>query len=177
MWQSVYIINPVGGENVTPWVPGSTYQDLEFNAEFQDSAGYTLPNPSPKTNSISTVAGVQGPLYKWVRINAVSEKSLGIDIDANGLDNTPLYYDSNLSKLVANGSGGAQQVLEITSFAVLPNGSQKMLQYLVALLPANIPYFPSGPSFPAPLTIAAPPGGGRRFTPPSPPSHPSSHAS
>jgi len=177
MGQPVYIINPVGGENVTPWVPGSTYQDLEFNAEFQGSAGYTLPNPSPKTNSISTVAGVQGPLYKWVRINAVSEKSLGIDIDANGLDNTPLYYDSNLSKLVANGSGGAQQVLEITSFAVLPNGSQKMLQYLVALVPANIPYFPSGLSFPAALTIAGPPGGGVVFTPPSAASNPSYYVS
>src|SRR5260370_39546373 len=109
MGQPVYIINPVGGENVTPWVPGSTYQDLEFNAEFQGSAGYTLPNPSPKTNSISTVAGMQGPLYKWVRIKAVSEKSLVIAIDANGLYNTPLYYDSNLSKWSVNGCGGAQQ--------------------------------------------------------------------
>src|SRR5258708_25637742 len=172
MTQPFYISNPVGGENVTPWVPGSTYQDLEFNAEFQGSAGYTLPNPSPKTNSISTVAGVQGPLYKWVRINAVSEKSLGIDIDANGLDNTPLYYDSNLSKLVANGSGGAQQVLEITSFAVLPNGSQKMLHYLVALVPANLPYFPSVLSFPAVRTVPEPPRRGVLFTPPPPASNP-----
>jgi len=156
MGQPVYIINPVGSETVAPWDPASTYADLEFNQEFQSSTGYSLPNPSPKTNSLSTVAGVQGPLYKWVRINAVSEKAIGVDVDADGLDNTPLYYDSNLSRLVATGSGGAQQVFEITSFAALPNGSQKILQYLVALAPANIPSFPSGLSFPAALTIAGP---------------------
>src|SRR5258708_9206581 len=171
MGQPVYIINPVGGEVVAPWDPASTYPDLEFNAEFQASTGYSLPNPSPKVNSISTVAGVLGPLYKWVRINAISEKAIGVDVDADGLDNTPLYYDSNLSKLVGNPSGGAQQVLEITSLAVLPNGSQKMLQYLVALVPANIPSFPSGLTFPAALTIAGPAGGGAGFTPPTAPSN------
>src|SRR5258708_4310517 len=177
MGQPVYIINPVGGEVVAPWDPASTYPDLEFNAEFQASTGYSLPNPSPKVNSISTVAGVLGPLYKWVRINAISEKAIGVDVDADGLDNTPLYYDSNLSKLVGNPSGGAQQVLEITSLAVLPNGSQKMLQYLVALVPANIPSFPSGLSFPAALTIAGPAGGGAGFTPPTAPSNPSYYVS
>jgi len=167
MGQPVYIINPVGSETVAPWDPASTYPDLEFNQEFQTSTGYSLPNPSPRTNSLSTVAGVPGPLYKWVRINAVSEKAIGVDVDADGLDNTPLYYDSNLSRLVATGSGGAQQVFEITSFAVLPNGSQKILQYLVALAPANIPSFPSGLSFPAALTIAGPSTGGVVFTPPT----------
>src|SRR6266851_2266908 len=180
MGQPVYIINPVGGEVVAPWDPASTYPDLEFNAEFA-SAGYTLPNPSPNVNSLSTVAGIQGPLYKWVRINAISEKAIGVDIDGDGLDNTPLYYDSNLSKLVANSSGGAQQVLEITSLAVLPNGSQngsqKMLQYLVALVPANIPGFPSGLSFPAALTIAGSPGGGVVFTPPKAAGNPSYYVS
>ncbi len=116
-----------------------------------------------------------------MRINAISEKAIGVDIDGDGLDNTPLYYDSNLSKLVANSSGGAQQVLEITSLAVLPNGSQngsqKMLQYLVALVPANIPGFPSGLSFPAALTIAGSPGGGVVFTPPKAAGNPSYYVS
>jgi len=165
MGQPVYIINPVGGEVVAPWDSASAYPDLEFSTEF----GAAPPNPSPSTNSISTVAGVQGPLYKWVRINAISEKTINVDVDADGLDNSPLYYDSNLSKLAANGSGGAQQVLEITSLAVLPNGSQKMLQYLVALVPANIPGFPSGLTFPATLTLAgsSTPGFGVAFTPPT----------
>ncbi len=166
MGQPVYIINPVGSENVAPWDPSSTYPDTEFNLEFQISTGYSLPNPSPRTNSLSTVAGVRGPLYKWVRINAISEKSLLLDVDADGTkDNSPLYYDSALSKLNTTQTGG--QVFEITSFAILPNGSQKMLQYLVALIPAKLPSFPSGLSFPAALTIAGSSTNGVAFSPPT----------
>jgi hypothetical protein len=155
MGHPVYIINPVGSETVAPWDPGSTYPDREFNPEFL-SSGFSLPNPSPSTTSVSTVAGVQGPLYKWVRINAVSEKSLNLDVDSDGTkDDSELYYDSTQSKLRTNSAGGAQQVFEITSFAVLPNGSQKLLQYLVALVPVNFPDFSTGLlSFPAALTIA-----------------------
>src|SRR5260370_18002852 len=92
MGQPVYIINPVGGEVVAPWDPTSTYPDLEFNLEFQISTGYSLPNPSPSTNSLSTVAGVLGPLYKWVRINAISEKTINVNVNADGsLHKTPLY--------------------------------------------------------------------------------------
>jgi len=128
----IYIINPVSGETVAPWDPGSTYPDTEFNPEFS-SSGYSLPNPSPSTPSLSTVAGVQGPLYKWVRINAVSEKSLNLDVAP---------YDGTQLNVTNSGA----QVLEITSLAVLPNGSQKLLQYLVA---------PTGPdlSFPSALTL------------------------
>jgi hypothetical protein len=134
----VYIINPVGGENVTPWVPGSTYADGQYNTEFASA----VPNPSPNTLSVSTVAGIQGPSYKWVRINAISENSLNLDVDSDGIrDNKELYYDSVSSKLTTSASGTAQQVFEITSFAVLPNGSQKMLQYLATPTPITLPPF------------------------------------
>jgi hypothetical protein len=135
----VYIINPVGGEVVAPWDPTSLYPDTEFNQEF-GSSGYTLPNPSPSTPSLSTVAGVQGPMYKWVRINAVSEKSLNLDVAPfEGIlshSKTVFYDGTQLNDVLSGG-----QVFEITSFAVLPNGSQKMLQYLVAptLLGLNLP--------------------------------------
>jgi hypothetical protein len=146
-----YIINPVTGENVAPWAPGSNYPDTEFNPEFL-SSGFTLPNPSPSTNSVSTVAGIQGPSFKWVRINAVSEMSLNLDVDNDGNKDktTPIYYDTVNSKLNTTYTG--YQVFEITSFAVLPNGSQKLLQYLVAPLPINLPGVPLA-SLPA-LTIA-----------------------
>jgi hypothetical protein len=75
----IYIINPAGGETVAPWDPTSLYPDNEFNQEF-GSSGFSLPNPSPSTPSLSTVAGIQGPMYKWVRINAVSEESLNLDV-------------------------------------------------------------------------------------------------
>jgi hypothetical protein len=164
--QPFYIINPVGGEAVAPWDPSSAYPDNEFNPEFL-STGFSLPNPSPSTTSVSTVAGIQGQSYKWVRINAVSELSLNLDVDTDGTkDNNPLYYDSVLSKLKTT-STGAQQVFEITSFAVLPNGSQKLLQYLVARVPLTTPDFPSGLNFPAALTIAGGLANGVAFHPPA----------
>ena len=146
-----YIINPVAGENVAPWDPGSNYPDNEFSGEFTTSGFPVIPNPSPNTNSVSTVAGIQGPSFKWVRINAVSEMSLFLDVDNDGNKDktTPIYYDSVNSKLNTTGTGF--QVFEITSFAVLANGSQKLLQYLVALVPINFPVPPT--SLPA-LTIA-----------------------
>jgi hypothetical protein len=66
-----------------------------------------------------------------VRINAVSEKSMNIDVDADSLadSTTPLYYDGTH---FSNSSSAGPQVLEITAFAMLPNGSQKILQYQVA---------------------------------------------
>jgi hypothetical protein len=130
----VYIINPVGGESVAPWDPSSAYPDTEYETEF----GANPPNPSPRANSVSSAGGVQGPLYKWVRINAVSEQSLNLDVDGDGLDPSAIYYDGTRLTVTPTGT---QQVLEITSFAVLPNGSRKLVQYLVVPNPINIPPF------------------------------------
>lgn len=144
----IYIINPVSGETVAPWDPGSTYPDTQFNQEFS-SIGFSLPNPSPSTPSLATVAGIQGPPYKWVRINAVSERSLNLDVapfDGTKSLATPVFYDGTQ----LNVSNTGEQVLEITSLAVLPNGSQKLLQYLVA--PTNLTL-----SFPSALTLLSGP--------------------
>jgi len=145
MGDTYYLINPVGGAAITPWDSSSTYPDKQFNAEFLAS-GFSAPtNPSPTALSVWNRNPLQtlnlpGPLYKWVRINAVSEKSLGVDADADGLPNstTPLYYTgSNFS----NNPLAGPQVLELTSLAVLPNGSQKLVQYLVAPIPITVPPF------------------------------------
>lgn len=157
----VYVINPLGGEPVTPWDPASTYGDNEFNQEF---AGICrLPNPSPSTLSIwnsNPLNGLPfpGPLYKWVRINAVTEQSLKLDVvpyDNTSNDAVPIYYDGALNN---NSSGG--QVLEVTALAVLPNGSQKLVQYLVAPTPLNL-------NFDAALTLD---GSTPQFTAPTSPS-------
>jgi len=135
----VYIINPAGGENVAPWdsTTTSTYPDSEFKFEFP-LATYPMPNPAPNVNSVSNAGGIQGPSYKWVRINGVSEQSLNINFDGNPNSATPVYYDG--SRFTNDPSSG-NQVLEITSLAVLPNGSQKMVQYLVASVPITLPPF------------------------------------
>jgi hypothetical protein len=152
MGDTYYLINPVGGETITPWDTSSTYGDNQFAVEFGPS-GFSAPtNPSPKALSVWNKNPLQalnlpGPLYKWVRINAVSEKSLGVDADTDNLADatTPLYFDGVRFR---NSSSAGPQVLELTSFAILPNGSQKLVQYLVVPVPITLP------PFPAALTLA-----------------------
>jgi hypothetical protein len=153
MGNTYYLINPVGGEAITPWDSSSTYPDNEFNSEFFLSSGFSAPtNPSPTALSVwkrnpLLALNLPGPLYKWVRINAVSEKSLNRDTYPydGTIDPTPVYYDG--AHLTDNISAGPQ-VLELTAQAVLPNGSQKLVQYLAAPIPVTLP------PLPAALTLA-----------------------
>jgi hypothetical protein len=166
--QVIYITNPVGAEVVAPDATANptTYPDTQYKQEFGvDVAARVV----TRYASVSPVAGLPGPAYKWVRINAVTEKSLGnggggVDVNNDGdVDPfTPLFYDP-ANRTVGNVmSPGlletptppltASQALEITSYAVLPNGSQKMLQYLVRPL-VEFPNLASQ-GFTAALTLA-----------------------
>jgi hypothetical protein len=138
-----YIINPVGGETVDPL--SGTYQDTEYETEF----GFPPASTPLTTSSIWPIAGLNGPSYKWVRINPVTEKGLQIDVNGDGVIDsaTPLLYDpaavhpgappTAVPSLVLqpfSTSATANQALEITTLAVLPNGGRRLLQYVVAPL-------------------------------------------
>lgn len=146
-----YVVNPAPGESAATMLV--TYPDTQYDREF--GAGSYAAAIKTTTNSVSTVAGVQGPLYKWVRINAATERSLGIDVNGGGLDNvTPLFYDAGLTppSLIVPPNPlapppTARQALEVTALAVLPDGSQKTMQYVIA--PATY-----GLNFPSALTLA-----------------------
>ncbi|MGB2677894.1 MAG: hypothetical protein WAN12_12505 [Candidatus Acidiferrum sp.] len=164
--QVLYILNPANGETVDPTSANpAQYPDNEYQAEF----GWALSGANVQfVNSVFPVAALPGPLYKWVRITPATEQSLspplGIDMDWNGqIDNiTPLNYDP--AHQAANGTlqaglivapspyGTAGQALEVTALAVLPNNTQKLVQYLVAPLyyGLNNP----GPNFPGVLTLS-----------------------
>jgi hypothetical protein len=155
-----YITNPVGAENVLV-----VYPDTQYNTEFgagalaaATGAGNVKTIPSVST-VISGGTTYQGPLFKWVRINAATEKSIGVDVDSDAAANDsviPLYYDP--AHLDAGGNpqpslivsaappASAFQVFEVTSLAVLPNGSQKQLQYVVTPATLNL-------KFPSALTL------------------------
>jgi hypothetical protein len=142
-----YLINPAGGEAITPWDSSSTYPDTQFQAEF----GVAPTNPSLTALSVWNrnplkALNLPGPLYKWVRINAVSETSLGLDTYPydTTIDPKPVYYDGQH----LNDTSSGLQVLELTAFALLPNGSQKIVQYLAAPVPVTLP------PLPAALTLA-----------------------
>src|SRR6266404_133074 len=156
--QACYIINPSNSEVVDPTNPANAYADLEFQQEWGSApAGATL------IPSKSTMGPIAGPLYKWVRITPKTERSAKFDSDADGrIDITPLFLSG--PNVVDSGSGtippGAAQVLTITSLAVTPAGSRRMVQYTVAPAALGAAFA----SFPSALTLD---GNGVSYTGPS----------
>lgn len=155
--QTVYVTNRLSGETIHPWDPSNPYYDNEYGTE-----AYPLSASSASwqsTNSVwdNNIQGIPGPIFKWVRINAATEQSLFLQVNASGsYDNsTPIYFDpSHLDKylnpwpslVVGSTSTAAVQALEITAMAELPTGSKKILQYLVAPAAFNL-------TFPSALTM------------------------
>ena len=140
--QVLYIVNPAGGPAIVPNNPTDPYADNEYGTEFTwGLGGATIQGP---VNSDSQTGAYPGPFFKWVRINPVTEFSMG-DVDVDGLNAhdkvTPLFYDGT----GLNRTNTGNQAFEITALAVLPNGAKKMLQYVVAP--------PLILSFPAALTL------------------------
>lgn len=156
-----YVLNPGPGDgNVLTDYPDNEYS-TEFTAPPLDTKQTASVWTSPPLNAS---LNFPGPLYKWVRINPVSEQwlrqGLGQDVAPfdGTIDSTPLFYDgTNLTDSPSTGS----QVLEITSLAVLPNGSQKLLQYLIAPGPITLPPFLAG------LTLSGSPGNSPFFQAPA----------
>jgi hypothetical protein len=142
-----YVLNPGPTD---PPDPRALYPDNEYDSEFGLGAlaGATVTTTTSVWNMAPlNTLNVPGPLYKWVRINAVSEQSLKLDVapyDTVLDPNPPVFYDG----LQLNTSNSGAQVLEVTALAVLPNGSQKILQYLAAPTPVSLP------PLPAALTLA-----------------------
>jgi hypothetical protein len=164
--QTVYVINPLPGENIVPYDSSNAFYDSEYQTEFgtaASSAAWHLVNSVWYNNPL----GIPGPIFKWVRINAATEQSLFLQVNASGsYDNsTAIYYDPfhlNTSgnpwpSLVVGSTPTAAQALEITALASLPSGSKKTLQYLVAPVGPTTPLV--GPpvvpslSFPSALTM------------------------
>jgi hypothetical protein len=149
-----YILNP------GPTDPADTrtaYPDGEYDTEFGTNAlAATTPKTTPSVWNRSPLnsLNVPGPLYKWVRINPVSEKSLQLDVGPayDGFKDpvTPVFYDGAQLNVV----GAGAQVIEITALAVLPNGSQKIVQYLAAPTPVSLPPLPAALTLAGSLTTS-----------------------
>jgi hypothetical protein len=156
--QTVYVLNRLSGENITPWDSSNPYYDNEYGAEFFPLSASSAGVQPAYSVWDSNAQGIPGPLFKWVRITAATEQSLYLDVDSDGAyDHTiPIYYDPAQVDSHGNPSPSliksaippptAVQVLQVTAMAYSPNGSKKLLQYLVAPIAPNL-------SFPAALTM------------------------
>jgi len=139
----LYILNPAPGETVQPTnlSPSNAYRDTNYQKDF----GAPVSTRTVQTVSTTSVVGtLLGPLYKWVRINPKTEASSGVDMDGDGVLNNslPVFYNGARQSHTPIG----RQVLTLTTLAVMPNGSRKILQYDVAPVMLNL-------SFPAALTM------------------------
>jgi len=157
-----YILNPASGEAVDPTsADPANYPDTDYQTEM----GWPLSGANVQTiNSTYQSASMPGPVYKWVRINPVTEKALNLDVNGDGVldPTTALLYDPANLDASSNPKPGlvspatppptAVQALELTALAVMPSGSRRMLQYVVA--PVVISPDATDMSFPAALTLA-----------------------
>ncbi len=140
-----YVLNPAANESASTLL--TNYPDSEYDSEF--GAGSLTGATVNTTLSIWNKAPLSSltipvPLYKWVRINAVTEKSLNVPVGPSYSSppydsTTPVFYDGTQpTGAQLNISNTGTQVLELTALAVLPNGSQKLLQYLATPTPLNL---------------------------------------
>jgi len=152
----IYITNPLAGDPVTadPTNYGDprAYPDTEYATEFRDA--YNPPSSITKVPSVQVLGGFANPLYKWVRINGIDEEAILVDVNNSNSGSDwfpqlnfaqPIYFDGkNLTRAVT-----PYQAFAITALAALPDGSTKVLQYVVGPVTLQVPVS-------AALTIAGP---------------------
>lgn len=154
--QTLYVINRLSGETIAPWDASNPYYDNEYGAESSPLTASSATWQAVYSVWDNNIQGIPGPIFKWVRINAATEQSLFLQVNASGgyENTTPVFYDpfhvdshgNPWPSLVVGSTPTAVQALEITALASLPTGSKKILQYLVAPTAFNL-------SFPAALTM------------------------
>jgi hypothetical protein len=159
--QVQYIINPAAGEVVAPTnlAANNPYADNEFLSEW--GIPVTAPNVVvlPNINSVyvpGPIAGLNGPLYKWMRITGLTEFSAKTDVDGDGQPPDILFPIFEVSgnrylNTPANAGLAGNQVYRISALAVMPDNSRRMLQYDVVMNTLNL-------NFPSALTMAGPIG-------------------
>jgi hypothetical protein len=147
---------------VAPNVAGNKYFDSEYTQEWTTSITAANVTQIP---SVYPSAGLNGPLYKWVRITAATEGSTSADVNGDGLKTdivTPIFYDGKQQLLltpsqfncpplgvILNTSCQAWQVFQVTALAETPTGSRRLLQYEIAPTYLSL-------SFPSALTFDGP---------------------
>ncbi len=152
----IYITNPLAADPVpadpTNFGNPAAYPDTEYAVEF--------PNFNPASNiqkppSVASLGGAPNALYKWVRINALTEYAIQVDVTNNHNGNynvmnktQPIYFDgTNLTGTVT-----PYQALGVTALAALPDKSTKLLQYVVAPAQTNMQFY-SAITMPSPGSV------------------------
>jgi len=147
----LYITNPLNSETVAPWKSSDKYADDEIcNETFAGtsltcttlSSGKKVPNSSSTTcptwctsvTANSTFAPTSGSVldWKWTRVTLKQNNAFGASYAVNGNSATTTQVQWNGNHECVSGSGCTLPVFVLTSLAVTPSGSRRMVQMEVA---------------------------------------------
>src|SRR5215475_6628790 len=150
----LYITNALNGETVAPWKSTDKYVDDEICNETLSPAaslscttnttsGKKIPNSSSSTcptwctaitSATSTFAPTSGSVldWKWARITLKQNNGFGSSYAVNGSNSTTSQVWWNGNNECVSGTLCTLPVYVITSLAVTPSGSRRMVQMEVA---------------------------------------------
>jgi len=167
----LYVINPLGGETVAPWlIAGSNYPDNELVKELNCTS--TAPTGAwwvPVSPTASTSYAASPILqWKWVRVMEKINKSdtgctrvTSVDGTTNGnrVCWTGTHEVTTLLTSCNAANANYMPVYELTSLAVTTGGSRRMMQYEVSqnafpAIPGAFVFDGSNPSFNPPNSSA-----------------------
>jgi len=143
----LYILNPMGGETVSPWDSSNAFVDDEICKEnfsggsslactTNSTTGKSLPSGTYYTtaNADSTFEPTSGAVlaWKWARITLKQSNAFGAGyyVDGNSANTSQVYWNGN-SECVS-GATCTLPVYVITALGVTKNGSRRMVQMEVA---------------------------------------------
>jgi len=149
----LYILNPLNSETVAPWTSGNAYADDEIcNETFSgttitcttnSTTGKKYPSGSyyATVTANTTFAPTSGSVldWKWTRVTQKQNNAFGSGYYVNGSSsNTSQIYWNGTHECIPSStsttcpSSTALPVFVLTSLAVTPNGSRRMVQMEVA---------------------------------------------
>jgi Tfp pilus assembly protein PilX len=137
----LYVTNPTGSETVAPWsTTGSNYPDDEICKEVTCATG-GVPAGTPwyiSAAASSSYAATPALSWKWTRITAKTDRmssgTLSVSsVDGSQTSNNRVCWNGSNETVVTAASCPAvasnyKQVYVLTSLAVAPGGSRRMVQ-------------------------------------------------
>ena len=133
----LYLLNPAGSETVAPWSTTNQYLDDEICKEVNCSGGQVPPTSGWYTSVLSSATYAGSPVlpYKWMRITVKTDASAYgsakvMYVDGNS-SHASYYVCWNGANEFAQSAAcaSANRVYVLTTLAVTPSGTRRMLQY------------------------------------------------
>lgn len=144
----LYVLNPLGAETVAPWTSTNAYADTEICSEVTCVSGVPVGSPwYTATTASATYAASPVLNWKWVRVTVKTNKtSPNRSVDGTATANRVCWNSTNEVVTALATCGINPQVYVVTTLAITPSGSRRMVQAEVTATSAM-------PTMPAALVL------------------------